>query len=87
MKNSFNSISCFINGNCLLRNWQNSIALPSERKGVKQGVSKAFRALVADMILGMLMVYTNKSSTATHSYVISNDYLIFIHQPLTCHPQ
>ena len=68
MKNSFGSISCFINGNHLLRNWQNSIALPSEGGGVRQGVLKAIGALVADMILGALVVYTSKSSEC-HSFM------------------
>lgn len=79
MKNSFNSISCFINGNCLLRNWQNSIVLPSEEGNVRWKVSKAFGALVTDIVLDMLMIYTSKSNT-TNSCVILNDYLIVINQ-------
>ena len=68
MKNSFGSISCFINGNCLLRNWQNSIALPLEGGDVRRGVSKAIEVLVADMVLGALTIYTSKSSEC-HSFV------------------
>jgi len=52
----------------LLRNWPNFITLPSEGEDVRQGVSKAFKALIANMVLGILVInmimiiYTSKSS-------------------------
>ena len=63
----------------MVRNWQNSIALPLEGGDVRQEVLKAFGALVTDIVLDMLVVYTSESN-ATHLYVISNDYLIVINK-------
>ena len=60
--------ACPMNDIYLLRNWPNFITLPSEGEGVRQGVSKVFKALITNMVLGILVInmimiiYTSKIS-------------------------